>query len=249
MRRRPIELLGFAALLALWALIARSGLIHSALLPGPLAVGRELVRLLPSGEFLRDLFSTVGRVAGALSIAAVIGIPAGLAMGVMPRFGRGIELPLDLYRSVPAVALIPLFVVLLGIGESAKVVVGVGAVLPILLLNAAYGARAGSATRRRLVRSLGMTRWQALRLVVFPGALPHLFAGLRVAVSAATTVAVASEMLVGARHGLGRRIYDAQLLFRIPELYATVLSAGALGYGLNRIILLVERRALHWQGR
>ncbi len=245
---RVTRLAGVLALFTLWTFVTALSLVNPALLPGPIAVARELARLL-GGELYADFAATLARVLSGLTIAVFLGIPAGLLVGCRPRLGRALELPIDFYRSLPAVALIPLFVVLLGIGETAKITIAVGAVLPIVLLSTLYGVRAISETRWLLVRSLGMTRWQALRLVIFPAALPHVFAGLRIAVSMATTAAIATEMLIGSSRGLGRRIYDAQLLFRIPELYATVLVAGLVGYGLNKLVLLVERRALHWVGR
>jgi len=239
---------GPVLLIAAWAAGSALGLLNPVLVPGPLAVALELGRLA-SGPLWPDVGVTLARAVGGFALGSALGIPAGLWLGSAPRLEGALAVPLDLYRSVPAVALIPLFVVLLGIGEASKLAVAVGAVLPIVLVSTSYGVRSGRRTRRLLVQSLGMTRAQALRLVVFPEALPHVFAGLRLGISAATTVAVAAEMFLGAGAGLGRRIADAQLFFRVPELFATVLVAGALGVGLNRLVLAAEHRALHWVGR
>ena len=247
MRVRVWSLAGPLLVIVLWDLVVRTGLVNPILLPGPWIVARELVRLL-RGPILPDLLPTLARVLGGLGLSIVLGVPLGLLVGSSPAACRALQLPFDFYRSVPAVATIPLFVVLLGTGESAKLAVLVCAVSLTLVVHTSYGVRTVREGRRLLARSLGMSTWQTFHLVVFPESLPHVFSGLRIAVSLSTTIVVATEMLIGASSGLGRRIYDAQLLFRIPELYATIVVAGALGYALNKLVVQVERRVLHWVG-
>jgi len=242
------SLIGPALLIGCWSAVVWSGWISPILVPGPWAVVTELGRML-GRDLALDLGSTVGRVLAGVALGAALGVPIGLLVGSWRWAEVLVGLPVDLYRSLPAIALVPLFVIVLGVGEVSRLAMAVGAVLPITLVSASYGARSVREGRRALAKGLGMTQWQRLRLVVLPESLPHIFGGLRLAMSAATTVVIAAEMLIGANHGLGRRIADAQLFFRIPELYATVLLAAALGYGLNLLVLVVEHRALHWVGR
>lgn len=239
---------GVGSLLGAWQLVVWAQLVNPVLLPGPITVGRELGRLV-AGPLGPDLAASLSRILAGLGLAIAVGVPLGLLIGASRRAADAFALPLDLYRSVPAVALVPLFVILLGIGETAKIGLAAGAVAPVIVVTTSYGVGAVRAARWRLIRSLRMSRWQALRLVIVPESLPHVFAGLRIGASTATTVVVAAEMLIGTHHGLGRRIYDAQQLFRIPELYATIVVTGLVGLALNRVLLVVERRTLHWVGQ
>jgi ABC-type nitrate/sulfonate/bicarbonate transport system permease component len=248
MRRALVATAGVATLVLAWWAAVATGLVSRVLVPAPPAVAAEAARLL-AGPILPDLAASLRRVGCGLALAIAVGVPAGVAIGASRLLHLALHPPLDMIRSLPVIALVPLYIIILGVGEVSKVALVVGAVAPLLCIATAAGVRAVPEAHRLLARSLGLTRLQALRMIILPGAAPFVAAGLRLALSAALTVVVAAEMLCGAEHGLGSRIAEAQLLLRVPELYATVLVTGAVGWLANLALRLVERRRLHWIGR
>ncbi len=145
--------------------------------------------------------------------------------------------------------MIPLFLIFFGIGDAAKVAAGAFAAILILSLNTMYGVLRGNLTRRLVARTLRLSPARTFVLVILPDALPDIFVGLRLAVSACLVLVVVSEMFVGTTLGMGRRIYDAQLLYKLEDMYTGILVLGVLGYFLNRIIVRLEARLAHWSSQ
>jgi ABC-type nitrate/sulfonate/bicarbonate transport system permease component len=239
--------------LAAWEAATR--LAGSAFFPPPSAIATAAARLWFSGParqaFLtdtvyEDVLPSVGRVLGGWTIAAVLGIAAGIALGrsrvavdyVGPQFAFA--------RAIPPPTLIPVFLVLFGIGTTMQVATIVfGALWPVLL-NAVDGARSLDRVQEETARSLRTPLVHRTVLVVLPAALPKIFAGLRLSLSIAVLLMVVSE-LVGAANGIGYELMFAQRQFDFPVMWAWIALLGFVGYGLNTLLLLVERRVLRWQ--
>ena len=242
------RLLGPILLITLWYLLSASGIVKQLFLPWPHAVGSSLLELIASFEFWKDLILTVARLFIAFACSALIGIPAGLCMGRYRPVYDMSELLLDFFRSLPALALFPLFLLFFGIGDVAKIATAAFGCSLVIALNSAYGVTNAPQIRRTIVYLMGATEFEVFRKVVVPNALPQIFVGLRIALSLALIIVVVTEMFIGSTGGIGHRIYHAQLTYRVPEMYASIAVAGFVGYMVNKAFVLLERRIVHWSG-
>lgn len=236
-----------AVFLAVWWGVCALGLVAPVLLPSPLSVFQAGVQLFANGHLLSDLATTARRVVLALVVGGVIGIPLGLVFGYKPRLYAWFEDPLHALRSVPATCLFPLLLIVIGVGEASIVILAAYPCLLIFLVNAASGAALAERSRVRQAEALGATPFQLIKDVLFFESLPHLTAALRTCVSYALVLIVAVEMFIGVgQFGIGRRIFDLQSNFQIPETYAAICVTGALGISLNYIVAQLEAYFLRW---
>lgn len=232
---------------AAWLILSWSAIVSPILLPSPLAVVEAVFTLIAKQGLLEDFFVTGRRVSSAIAIGAMIGVPVGLLFGYKPRIYSWFEDTLNALRSVPATCLFPLLLIVIGVGESAIIVLAAYPCLLLFMVNAATGAQ--QANPYRLRYALAFTR-NPLRIIVdvlFYEALPLIMAALRTCVSYALVLVVAVEMFIGVgKHGLGRKIFDLQSNFQIPETYAAIILTGAFGVILNYAVNRFEARMLHW---
>ena len=241
--------LGPLALMLIWSFVHATGLVTSKLLPSPLLTIEAVLSNLWSGGLAFDLCQTVLRTLQAFGIAALVGVPLGIVIGSDQRIYRSIEFVIDFFRSTPATALFPLFMIIFGLGDFAKIAVAAFSALLIILFNVAYGVMNARQTRRLAARVMGASPLRVFRDVTFYESLPQTFVGLRTAVSLSLVVIIVAEMFIGSDNGLGKRIIDSQITFDMPQLYGTILLTGALGYGFNLFFLTLESRLIHWAGR
>ncbi len=246
---RLIPFIGPLALFVVWDLVVRLGLIKPILLPPPLATLQTLVTGLAGGPLLADFAMTVWRTLEAFAIAAVVGVPLGVLLGSNERAYRSVEFLIDFFRSTPSSALIPLFLLIFGVSDVNKVAIAAFGALLIVVFNSAYGVLNARKQRVMAARVMGASRWRIFRDVLVWESLQPSFVGLRSAVSMALVIVVVAEMFIGSDSGLGHRIIDAQQVLNVKSMYAAILAAGILGYVLNIVFLLLERRIVHWSGR
>ena len=210
--------LGALGFVALWWLATALRVADPVLLPPPSEAFRDTWAAFTHGTLGWDTWRTVQRTALSFAIACVVGVPLGVALGAAERVYRGVEFVVDFFRSTPASALFPLFLILFGPGEGTKVAVG--------------------ASRLRVLTDVLM--WEAL---------PQILVGMRAGVSLALVIVVVAEMFIGSTDGLGHRVINAQMLFESGLMYGAIFVAGALGYGLNLLFLVLEKRFVHWAGK
>ncbi|MES3004127.1 MAG: ABC transporter permease [Pseudomonadota bacterium] len=246
---RALPVIGPLLLFIAWDLVVRFGLIKPILLPPPLATLETLVRGLFGGPLLIDFLVTVKRTLQAFAIAAVVGMPLGILLGSNEKAYRSVEFLIDFFRSTPSSALIPLFLLIFGVSDINKVAIAAFGAFLIVVFNSAYGVINARKQRVMAARVMGASRWQVFRDVLVWESLQPSFVGLRSAVSMALVIVIVAEMFIGSENGLGHRIIDAQQVLNVKSMYAAILSAGALGYLLNVLFLLAERRIVHWSGR
>ena len=196
-----------------------------------------------------DDLDTVERTVLSTLIAAGVAIPLGIFLGASERLYRSVEFVVDFFRSTPASAMFPLFLVLFGVGNETKIAVAAFGAALVILFNVAYGVMNARKTRLLAAKVMGASRLQVLTGVVLLESMPQTFIGLRNGVSLALVIVVVAEMFIGSTDGLGHRVFEAQQLFNMPEMYAAIFAAGALGYGLNLLFLVVERYFVHWSGK
>lgn len=240
---------GVLGLLAIWSLVTWQQWVDPVLLPSPLATFASLWHGMDGGPLGFDFVKTVYRTAASTLIAAVIAIPLGIVLGSSERLYRSLEFVIDFFRSTPASAMFPLFLVLFGVGDETKIAVASFGAALVILFNVAYGVMNARKTRLLAAKVMGASELRILFDVMLLELLPQTFVGLRNGVSLALVIIVVAEMFIGSQDGLGHSVFEAQQLFDMPRMYAAIFAAGALGYGLNLLFLLIERRFVHWSGK
>lgn len=240
---------GAAGFIGVWWLASALRLADPVLLPSPAETLAETWTAFASGPLLHDLQRTVWRTVQAFAVATAIGVPLGLALGARERLYRAVEFVVDFFRSTPASALFPLFLLLFGVGEGTKVAVAAFGAALVILFNAAYGVMNARRTRVLAARVMGAGEARILWDVLLWEALPQILVGMRAGVSLALVIVVVAEMFIGSTDGLGQRVITAQALFESALMYGVIFVAGALGYALNLAFLLIEKRFVHWSGR
>jgi len=247
--KRLLPVVGPLILFVAWDLVVRLGFIKPILLPTPAATLGALFSGLAGGPLLTDFAVTVLRTLEAFLIAAVIGVPLGVVLGSNEKAYRSVEFLIDFFRSTPSSALIPLFLLIFGVSDINKVAIAAFGALLIVVFNSAYGVINARKQRVMAARVMGASRGQVFKDVLIWESLQPTFVGLRSAVSMALVIVIVAEMFIGSDSGLGHRIIDAQQVLNVKSMYAAILAAGALGYALNVLFLVAERKIVHWSGR
>jgi len=242
-------IIGPIVLLFIWMVFSQFNIIDSFFLPNPLEVFSSLYLLLKSGEIIPDIFSTLLRTLSAFLIAVALGVPLGLLLGESEKIYRSMEFIIDFFRSTPATALFPLFLLIFGIGDGSKIAVAAFAAFLIVIFNTAYGVMNAKKSRVLAAKIMGASKLQTFKHVIFWESLPQTFIGLRNAISLSLVIVVVTEMFIGTNLGLGHRIIDSQLLYDIKGMYATIIATGILGYLLNYCVLFLERKYVHWSSK
>ena len=176
-------------------------------------------------------------------------IPLGVALGSSEKLYRSVEFLIDFFRSTPASALIPMFVLFFGVNNLSKVVIAAFSALLLIVFNSAYGVIHAKQSRILAAQAMGANRWQIFKDVLVFESLPQTFIGLRSGISIALVIVIVAEMFIGTEQGLGKRIIDAQQILNVQDMYASILLTGLLGYSLNMLFLTVEKRLIHWSGK
>lgn len=244
-----LPLAGAAGFVALWWLAVALRFADPVLLPSPAETFRETWQALAHGPLAADLWRTTLRTLAAFAIATLIGVPLGVVLGAREKLYRAVEFVVDFFRSTPASALFPLFLLLFGVGEGTKIAVAAFGAALVILFNAAYGVMNARRTRLLAARVMGAGPARVLVDVMIWEALPQILVGMRGGVSLALVIIVVAEMFIGSSDGIGQRVIVAQSLFETGLMYGAIFLAGALGYLLNLLFLLMERRFVHWAGR
>ncbi|MBX9739531.1 MAG: ABC transporter permease [Beijerinckiaceae bacterium] len=246
---RFLPLIGVLGLVAFWYVGYWSKIVDPVLLPAPHEAAAALWKGMSGGKLYNDFFFTVWRTLAAIVIAAVIAIPLGIVLGANERLYRSVEFVIDFFRSTPASAMFPLFLVIFGVGDRTKIYVAAFGAALVILFNVAYGVMNARKTRILAAQVMGASRWRVMTDVVLMESLPQTFVGLRNGISLALVIVVVAEMFIGSVNGIGHRVFEAQQMFEMPDMYASIFAAGALGYGLNIFFLMIEKSFVHWSGK
>jgi ABC-type nitrate/sulfonate/bicarbonate transport system permease component len=242
--RRVYSLL---AVMILWE-IAAFVINDALLLPRLSDVIVTLGAMLVHGPLLADAGISLVRVLGGFAVALLLGLPLGVLMGWFRRWDDFWGSLVSLSNPIPKIALVPLFLLWFGIGESAKIaVIAAGAFFPIVIntYNAVHGVKPIWVWRARTV---GIGKLEILYKVILPAALPGIFTGARLGMSLAWVILIAAEM-VAAQSGLGFRILYGQQMFQTDVVFAGLLSISAIGFAFDRLILWLSYRYCSWHFR
>jgi ABC-type nitrate/sulfonate/bicarbonate transport system permease component len=235
-----------ALLLLGWELGSRAAPAMQLYFPPVSQVLAALSQSLLSGPLLSHLVVTLGRFLQGYVLAAAIGVVLGIVLGYIRFFHALLAIVIELLRPMPSVAIIPVAVLMLGIGDRMIVAVTVYATLWPVLINTIDGVRHIDNVLIQTGRTFGLNRRQILWLVILPAASPYVVTGLRIALSIALILVTTAEMVVGSK-GLGFFILDEERSMNTGNMYGGIILVAALGYGLNRLFLRVEARALKWR--
>ena len=213
----------------------------------PLHVVLEaLGALVANGQLQNHLAASLSRSASGFGIAVVSAVALGLLVAWYGALDRFLNPLLEIFRNTAALALLPVFTLLLGIGETSKIsIVAYAAFFPVLL-NTIAGVRTVDPLLIRAARSLGLSNFQLFQKVILPSAVPTIFTGIRMAGTSSILVLIAAEM-VGAKAGLGYLIVNSQMSFLIPDMYAGILTVSLLGLLVNYLLVGVERHFSRWR--
>lgn len=238
------------AFLALWSLasglVVGLGLFNPIFLPGPWMVIGSVLSLLAKGELGRHVAATLERVAVGFGTGALAALALGLPAGYFRAVRNLVEPVVELLRPIPPLAILPLFIVWIGIGEASKVGFITYATFFPMFLTTVHAVRQIDPLLLRAARSLGARPLSLFLRVILPAALPDIITGLRLGMALSFFVIVISEF-IGAEEGLGFLINDARNFFLVPQMLAAAILLGLLGYAGNGLLRLVERRLLRWQ--
>lgn len=246
---RALPFVGPVLLFIVWDLAVRTGYIKAILLPSPFDTVMTLINGLAGGPLLTDFMVTLWRTFEAFSIAAIVGVPLGVVLGSSEKAYRSVEFLIDFFRSTPSSALIPLFLMIFGVSDINKVAIAAFGAVLIVVFNSAYGVINARKQRVMAARVMGASNWQIFKDVLVWESLQPTFVGLRSAVSMALVIVIVAEMFIGSDSGLGNRIINSQQVMNVKNMYAAILAAGGLGYALNIMFLVAERKIVHWSGR
>ncbi|WP_327138974.1 ABC transporter permease [Nocardia sp. NBC_01327] len=234
------------AFLVLWQLAPKLGLVDPVFLPPFSDVWSAGLELIRNGQMQENVSASVTRSLIGFSIAVATAIPVGVAIAWYRPVAELINPVLELFRNTAALALLPVFVLILGIGETSKIALVVYASFFPILLNTISGVRSVDPLLVKSAVSLGFSPIPLFVKVVLPASVPSIFTGVRMAASASIMVLIAAEM-VGARAGLGYLITAAQQNFQIPDMYAGIVAIALLGLTFNGVLVAVERRLSRWR--
>lgn len=246
--RRLPGMVILALFFATWEIAPRMGWTPAAFLPSLSEVLRSGAALARDGQLLTHVTQSVLRALIGFGSAIVIGVPLGLCMGWFRKLSDALHPLLEFFRCTPALALLPVFILLLGIGESSKVALVLYSCAWPILLNTVAAVRGVDPLLIKCARSLGLSTFQILWKVVLPAAVPTIFVGFRLAGAISLVALVAAEML-GAKAGLGYLIQYSQYNFQIPQMYAGILGIALLGLTFTQTLAALERRFTRWKPR
>lgn len=242
-------LASMSILLAAWLSLTWSGKVSDLFMPGPDELWSAFVDLVQTGYKSRTLAEHIGdsmiRVVAGFLTGAVTGTALGLAMGVLPNLDAIFAPYIELLRPLPQLAYLVLLIVWFGIGETSKIVLLFLTALPVSTVAARDGVRNVSAVRVQAAQTLGANGWQVFRYVVFPSALSDIFTGARLAIGLVFGTLIAAE-LIASSTGIGWMILDAGRFLRSDYVFVGIIIIGVLGIAIDRLLLLVERKTVHW---
>jgi len=237
--------LGLLAPLALWWLVSSSASVDKVFMPGPLDVYHRLITWYVDDDLMSNIWISVYRVTAGFALSAIIALPLGLLIGTFRPVQAVLEPLTDFIRYMPAVAFIPLVMLWVGIEESSKIaIIFIGTFFQMVLMMAEDVRRVPLA-QIEAAQTMGATRGESVRLVIFQSAKPALLDTLRVTMGWAWTYLVVAE-LVAANSGIGYSILKAQRFLQTDKIFVGILLIGLIGLVMDQLFRLAHRKAFPW---
>ena len=242
------SLLPFACLAGVWYLVWATSIVNTAMLPSPAAVAGVFWQSLTHGDLAINVAMSVKRVVFGLALGMLLAVPVGFLIGWYAPIRRFVDPLINFFRALPPIALIPLVIVYLGIGEIAKVAILFYASFFAAVIVMVEGMSQISPVFIRVARTLGATDLEIFLKVLVPLTVPHMLTALRVALGVAWATLVASE-LVAAQQGLGAMIQNASSFFDLNTIYVGIICIGTLALLMDLALRMLSRRMVAWQDK
>lgn len=239
-------LLGIVLLALVWEFVPRLGWVESYFLPPLHTVLSAWWAMAQNGQLVHNVSASLLRAGIGFLVAVALAIPLGVLIAWYRPVREILLPPLEVFRNTAALALLPVFTLILGIGETSKIAIVVYACFFPVLLNTITGVATVDPQLLRSAKVLGLSPAATFRKVVFPAAVPTIFTGIRIAGSAAILVLIAAE-LIGATAGVGYLINYTEQNFLIPQMYAAILTTTLLGLAVSYGLVALERRFSRWR--
>lgn len=233
-------------LLLLWQLATTMGWIETAVLASPLMVWERLVGYILDGSLTQNILVSLGRVLGGLAIGILLGTIFGLLSGLSARMDDIVDPPLQMLRTIPTLALMPLMLIWLGVDEALKVgLIAAGVLFPIYI-NVSKGIRSVDPGLRELAEVNGVGRKRLIKEIVLPGAWPHFLLGLRFSLGIAWMVLVFAET-IAAEAGIGHLLSQGRLFMQTDVIILCLILYAALGLIIESLVRAIEGATLKWR--
>jgi len=238
--------LALALVIGLWQLAGSAGWVNPLFLPTPVAIARAIWRLAMSGALWRHLSVSIMRIGTGWLLGTVAGVIVGFAIG-LSSLARGVGITfISALFPIPKIALLPLLILWLGIGEEPKIATIALGVFFSTAISVYSGVDAVPRNLIRMAQSFNVPFYSIVRRVIWPGALPSILAGFRITASVALLLVVSAEM-IGAEFGIGAFVLQAGNLMQTDQLLAGVVILSLFGLAVGKLINFLETRLLHWR--
>lgn len=239
-------MVGPLLLLAVWEVLSRSAVLDPRFWPPPSSLWSTAVELTLDGSLPADVWVSLTRILIGFTLGAVPAVLLGLLMGLSWP-ARVMLMPIaSAMYAVPKIAIVPLILLIFGVGEAGKYVIVALSIFFLVLLNTMAGVLAIDRSFHDVARNFGAGPLDLFRTVALPGSLPSIFTGLRLGLGFSLIVIVGTEF-IAAREGIGRFIYDSYQILAISKLFTGLIVTGLLGWGLTLSVDLVERVVIPWK--
>ena len=247
-----LSLGSIAFFFGVWWLVTAMGWVKPLFVPPPMAIVAKFIDIWNDGftgtPFLEHVWISTLRVFGAFALACIIGLPLGLAMGMSPVMSGIFDPPIEFYRPIPPLAYLPLMIIWFGIGETSKVLLIFLSVFAPVVLGARSGVKSAAIEQIHAAYSFGATRWQVMRYVILPSAMPEILTAMRIGIGFGWTTLVAAEM-VAATKGLGYMVLTASQFLQTPVVILGIFIIAIIAFAFDMLVRMLERRLVPWKGR
>lgn len=231
----------------IWEALPRLGVIDPLFLPTFSTTIKTLFDLTLSGKLLLHVVVSLQRASAGFGLAILVAVPLGFLMGWYNKFERYTDLLVQSLRNISTFALLPIFLLVLGLGESSKIAIIFYGASWQLLMNTISGVKSIDPIYIKAAKSMGVSDWDLFRKVILPASIPSIIIGARLGAKISLMVVIAAEM-IGAKSGLGFFIQNAQFNFMVPEMYAGILALALLGLLVNYLLVWFEKKTTSWKG-
>ncbi|WP_083270740.1 ABC transporter permease [Bacillus marinisedimentorum] len=231
--------------IVVWFLLSTIPAVGS-ILSNPVVIFQTFLTEIRGGDLLTHIYTSIYRVLGGFTLGLIVAIPFAFLMGWYDLFRSLFEPWVQFFRTIPPIALIPLVIVALGVGESAKIAVIFVATFLVMVVSIFQGVRNVDPTLIKAARVLGANDKDIFFEVVVPASFPYILVGVRLGLAAAWTTLVAAE-LTGASRGLGNMIMEAGLFFRMDLVILGIIMIGLIGFAMDKGVLYLEKKLASWQ--
>jgi ABC-type nitrate/sulfonate/bicarbonate transport system permease component len=248
MINRAISVMTPVILLGAWELAAGLNAIDTRFFSSPTRILVEFWTMAADGELLRHTSASVVRILVGFLIGTALGIVIGLAIGLFPWVAAALQPLVDATFPIPKVGLLPLVIILFGLGEGSKYAIIAISVVYLIIINTAAGVRQIDNIYLDVGRNYRAGRWMMFTDVALPGALPSIMTGMKVAMGVSLIVIVTAESLA-AKSGIGYLIWTSWQVFEVEKMYVGLFVSAILGFASATLLDWFERRLIPWKHR